>query len=250
MTLMALQSTQTCLEKVQLCGVPTVPDTAILMLSTFQSITTRVLRSKRSTPLDLQPLRVLPQLTNLALRTGRFLGPEAAAQLTALSLSQAEAVCVHDCRCVTALVKLSLSCSTLLCFQSRNVAACSRLQSLVLCQASISSGSVEEDFTFLDEDNAKIPSGLSALTALTSLELETPTCQLLDWPTALTALQSFQLEVGQAIFPVSWNSMTGLKNLVVNIHYDGWVEEQPNVNIHYDGWVEEQPNVCFDFDWC
>ena len=60
----------------------------------------------------------------------------------------------------------------------------------------------------------------------------------LDWVTALSALQSFQLEASQAVFPASWSAMTCLKRLVLDA--DGFDYEQPH----------EEPNVQFQFDWC
>ena len=71
---------------------------------------------------------------------------------------------------------------------------------------------------FPDDDEASIPSGLSALTSLTSLMLDYRAHNMqLDWLTALSGLQSFVLEASQADFPASCSIMTSLKTLEVEL---------------------------------
>lgn len=235
MALMALQSPRACLEKVHFHD--NVPEAALLLLSTFQSIKQCVLHSSTA-ELDLQPLLALPQLADLDLQKGYYLHLEAAAHLTALSLDNATAFCTQDSCCVTSLVHLKLSSSGVTHFHHSNVAACSRLRSLSLRKAYTGAIDDEEVYSFGDEE-VRIPSGLSALTALTSLRLHCPDSHMnLDWVTALSALQSFQLEATQAVIPASWSAMTCLKTL--HLDADGFDYEQPH----------EEPNVQFHFDWC
>lgn len=176
--LVALQSLHTCLEKVDV-GVP-VPSVAIFLLSIFHSITQCTLQSSETVSLDLRPLSALPLLTNLCFQHGRFSGLEAAGHLTMLSMIDAEATCLHECCCVTSLVRLTLVGTRLMRFHRRHVAACSKLQSLTLIHACIGAPDVEEEFNLLDQDGDKVPSGLSALTALTSLRLDFDSSHVLD----------------------------------------------------------------------
>ena len=102
-----------------------VPETAVLLLSLFHSLTQCVLHSSTE-ELDLQPLSALPLLVDLVLQDGYYTSLEAAAHLTALSLDTARAVCTQDCCCVTSLVHLKLSLAGLVHFHHSNVSACSR----------------------------------------------------------------------------------------------------------------------------
>ena len=215
-SLIALQSPHTCLESVYFHVV--VPETAMSLLSAFQSITECTLCLSRQ-DVSLQASSTLPQLTTLKLEQGDFSCLETVANLTALSLEQATAVCAQDCSCVRSLVCLSLSCAKLVSFHRRNVSACLCLQSLVLEDVFIGA---EKGFGFLD-DRLTVPHGegfwfpLSALTALTSLTLDFQNRGIeLGWVTALSALQSFQLVARQGVFPHSWSNMTNLWSLTVD----------------------------------
>ena len=227
--LVALQSPDTCLEKVDVAA--SLPS-SIVMLSTFQSITECSLHSDFF--LDLQALSALPQLTRLALQRGHFLCLDAAAHLTALTLKNAQAECMQECCFVTSLMELSLYNAELIRFYSRNVAACLNLQSLSVCEAYIGSTHSQQEFDLSNVYQLHIPSGLSALTALTRLQLECANRQCVNWVTVLSALQSFQLYAGGAVFPVSWNTMTNLKDLTV----------------HMDIWGNASNSTLFEFDWC
>ena len=133
---------------------------------------------------------------------------------------------------------LRLSSARITHFHHSNVAACSRLRSLSLCKAYIGDIDDEEVFSF-DNEEAQIPSGLSALTALSSLELDTLGCKMnFDWVTVLSTLQVFQLATSQAVFPASWSAMTCLRILRL-AEADVFDYEQPF----------EEPGVKFQFDW-
>lgn len=196
---------------------------SIAMLSTFQSITECSLHT--DVFLDLQPLSALPQLIRLALQRGHFLCLDAAAHLTALTLKNAQAECMQECCSVTSLMELSLYNAD---------SACLNLQSLSVCEAYIGSTHSQQEFDLSDVCQLHILSGLSALTALTRLQLEYSARQCVNWVTVLSALQSFQLEAGGAVFPVSWNTMTNLKDLTVHINI----------------WDIESYSTLFEFDWC
>ena len=86
------------------------------------------------------------------------------------------------------------------------------------------------------EHEARVPSSLSALTALTRLDLDFPTSLVLDWVVSFSALQSFAVLANAVEFPHSWNNMTSLTSMVVGICCDHWSASQPNVD--------------FAFDWC
>lgn len=98
--------------------------------------------------------------------------------LTSLSLEYAKVVCMQDCSCVTSLVELKLHSAHLLRFHCRSVAACLSLKSLTLSSsvssATVRSDDLDEAFSFPQNGAANVPAGLSALTALTHLELECP----------------------------------------------------------------------------
>lgn len=213
----ALQSPNPVLEDLQLSSG--VPDAAMFLLSTFQSVTTCTLQhAHTSGSLDLRPLSSLPLLTELNLVSGQFVGLEAAAHLTALSVNGADAVCMQDCSCVTSLVELDLWSCQLLRFHPRNVFACSRLESLMLVLAEIGGHELDEEYLFPGHIHGSGLSGLSALTALTNLVLQYSTHDMqLDWVTTLSALQSLKVEAFQAVFPASWSTMTSLKSLDIEI---------------------------------
>ena len=219
MALTALLSPHACLEQVYFRSA--VKDTVLFPLSTFKSITTCTLVSNVGNSLNLQPLSSLPLLTTLTLRFGNFVGLEAAAHLTSLLLAAAEVVCAEECSCVTSLVELKLFSAKLLYFHSRNVAACLGLKSLVLHSATISGHTLDEGFMFPDGEDGSIPTGLSAMTALTSLELNYPAHAMqLFWLTALSALQSFVLDGSYAEFSASFSFMTSLKTLKICLETD------------------------------
>ena len=225
MALMALHSPDACLEALHF--YETVPEQTLFLLSDFQSITACTLCSSAADTLNLQPLSSLPLLKSLALRNGNFSHLDAAAHLTALRSDHATVHCVQSCSCVTSLVKLSLVCANLIQFHPRNVAACSRLESVVLFSATIGVHDHDEDLAFPADDEASIPTGLSALTTLTSLDLS---CQdhdmQLEWVTVLSALQCFTLEASKAVFPASWSTMTSLETLAVSLYTEEGVKER------------------------
>ena len=192
----------------------------LVLLSTFKSVTTCKLFSHHKSSLDLRPLSALPLLTRLALEGGRFSGLEAAAHLSSLVLQATEVVCAQECSCVTSLVELKLVFAKLYSFHSKNVAACLCLESLVLDSASIIGHTpVWSSLAFPDDEAPSIPSGMSAMTALTSLELRYPAHAMwFGWLTTLSALQSFTLtalQCQEALFPTSCSSLTSLKTMTV-----------------------------------
>ena len=155
-----------------------VPDKVVLLLSIFQTITTCTLQSSKAECSDLRPLSSLPLLTRLALEYGGFSHLEAASHLTALSLDNAHVVCTQDFSCVTSIVELSLKAAELLDFHCESVSACARLESLVLDSACMGAITDDEDrgyrnwqVAFCDDERAGTPPDISALTALTNLEL-------------------------------------------------------------------------------
>ena len=230
MMLVALHSPHSCLEVVH--NFNTVPETVKFLLSTFQSIKTCTLHASQSMdPLtlhasqtvSLQPLSSLPLLTTLALRLGRFSTLEAIPHLTSLSLEYAIVVCMQDCSCVTPSVELKIYSAELFCFHCRNVSACLSLESLFFSSSIISATirihHLDQAFIFPEHGAARIPAGLSALTALTHLKLECPQHEMeLDWLTAFLALQSVRLKAFAAYFPPAWSIMTRVTHLEVNLN--------------------------------
>ena len=206
-TLTALQSPHSCLRNVYFDEV--VPETAMSLLSAFQSITECTLCSSAQA-LSLQALSALPQLVNLKLKQGSFSHLEVAAQC------------------------LSLSYAELVTFCRSNVSACLCLQSLVLKNAFIWG---MKGFGLLDDgdDEFIVPDGLSALTELTSLTLDFRDHAMhLDWVKTLSALQSFQLVAHRGVFPRSWSAMTNLRSLAVHGQAQGTCKSR---------------NVFFQFKW-
>ena len=70
-TLAALQSPNTSLGAVHLAG-SNIPDTAMLMLSSFRTITQCAFDAPKPGVVNLQPLQGLPRLTKLTLINGNF----------------------------------------------------------------------------------------------------------------------------------------------------------------------------------
>lgn len=233
--LATLQSPHTSLRKVIFSNIR-VPDTAMFLLSTFRTIAecTFHLPQYPSGPykyeMELKPLQALPQLKKLALKAGKFSGLEAAAHLTYLSVNDGELTCVQSCSCVTTLSVLALSNAKLNKFHKKGLSACSQLQFLECHDGFIGANDMDELF-----DGQTVPSELSSLTRLTNLVVSCSEADVrLDWVTRLSALQYFQLKAQTVNCPASWNSMTNLKTLLLEVCANS---------------RGSQPNMCWSFDW-
>lgn len=232
--LAALQSPNTCLDTVHLTG-SNIPDTAMLMLSSFRTITECAFDAPKPGVIRLQPLQGLPRLTKLTLTNGNFSELEALAHLTSLHLQHADVVCSQDCLCVTSLVELSLLTATLKRFHRKGVPACLLLQSLECNQGFIGALDSEEEFAFSRTGGARVPSEMSALTAVTNLALHYPDCTMrLDWVTRLPGLEVFEVEAHRAYFASTWNCMTSLLKMLIKVD---------PITSHL------KPNAKFSFDW-
>ena len=93
----------------------------------------------------------------------------------------------------------------------------------------------EEEFAFSRTGGARVPSEMSALTAVTKLGLHYPDCNMrLDWVTRLPALEIFEVEAHRAYFTSTWNCMTSLQRMLIKVD---------PITSH------QKPNAKFSFDW-
>ena len=188
---------------------------------------------------SLQVLQYLPKLTDLELAHGRFYNLDAAVHLTKLVLILCRASYNQSRSFVDTLVELRLLRNAFLAhFHRDGVAACRCLQSLECCGRIYDIDTGESLSLCFWE--ARIPSNLSALTALTALQFEV-FCQdvsgvgNLDWLTNLRSLQYLKAAVhtGLLMLPDSISMLSCLKQLHIQC---GRV---PN----------DKKHMILDFDW-
>lgn len=209
---------------------------SLYLLSTFQTLSECKLQAPDSEVVSLQALEVLPHLTTLTLEDGHFAHVHVFAQLTSLRLNyKAEVTCSQNCECVTSLLHLDVIRSQLKRFHTRGVSACCNLQTLKCIHGQVSAVSPEEDFQW-DETRVNIGSSLTALTALTMLEIGVHNLDVdvdLGWVTMLKSLKSLEarFNVRTVELPGSLSSLSSLSSLLV-----GSSDTQRGV-------------VTIDFDW-
>ena len=210
-------------------------DTSLHLVSGFHSLTHIELARKSwsshpTDKTDVQCLQALPNLTSLHLMNGPFSGVEAAAHLTALSLTGAEVECVQDCEFVSSLIQLRLDLAQLASIHANGVSACWCLQSLQCSQSRVGSSDPIQELDCRTGKHVKIPSGLAALTAVTRLSLgfntDAPSPLVFGWLTELTALRFLEAVClgcsASMIFPKCLGVMTNFTRLRVN-----WEDDEP-----------------------
>ena len=159
--------------------------------------------------MSLQPLRALPNLVNLTLTGSQYNDMEDLCHLTSLTLRDTQVDCSRDCKFASSLVQLSLNDSHLLSFHQSGVCACAALRSLTCCKSTIDTDGGDDDFSAHYQYRA-IPTGLSALNALTCLHFGYSMCSVfdtslvlqvvaLDWVTRLASLKSLELCIYSAV---------------------------------------------------
>ena len=216
--LAALLSCQSMLTHV---NVTYIAEPSLHVLSAFKALTTCQLQQPDAQPFSIKPLHALPHLVHLDLLNGTFCDVDAAAHLTSLELCQCEAFCSQGCPCVASLLKLSVLASGLADFHSQGVCACSVLQDLSCHDGFIDAKDDHtESLDLRSEQNFHIPSSLSALTALTCLDLghtDQDRRFFVDWLAQLPKLQSVHLtfDVMELILPVTLSALSNLTCLYV-----------------------------------
>ena len=233
MVLTALQLQNNPLCSADLCQASTAN---LYLLSTFHTLSKCNLQAPDSEVVSLQALEVLPHLSSLTLGHGHFAHVNIVAHLTSLCLTcKAEVTCSQDCECVTSLVHLHVIRSQLKRFHTKGVSACCNLQTLKCIHGQVSAVSPEEEFRW-DETRVSTGSSLTALTALTRLEIGVQNLSVdvdLDWVTMLRSLKSLEarFNVRRVELPRSLSSLSSLSSLLV-----GSSDTQRKV-------------VTIDFDW-
>lgn len=139
----------------------------ISTLAAFTSVTICDLHTSGN--LVLTPLKALQNLRDLVLRHGTFELGTITAGLTRLYLSVADATFEPDCNFVSTLHCLRMHTSSLSGLHAMGLSACSALRSLILTDAEIDASAEAEGLNFTQEQAARLPSGVSALTHLTYL---------------------------------------------------------------------------------
>ena len=209
---------------------------SLYLLSTFHTLSECKLQAPESEVVSLQALQVLPHLTTLTLEHGHFAHVNVVAHLSSLRLDyKAEVTCSQDCECVTSLLHLHVIRSQLKRFHTKGVSACCNLQTLKCIHGQVSAVSLEEDFQW-DETRVNTGSSLTALTALTMLEIGDHNLDVdvdLGWVTMLKSLKSLEArsKVRTVELPGSLSSLNSLSSLLV-----GSSDTQRGV-------------VTIDFDW-
>ena len=223
--LVALQSPQSCLTRVHMNCL--MPETAVFLLSTFQAITNCTINAKTTADnvqaVNLRPLQGLPNLTNLSLLSGRFVGLEALAHISFLSLRAAAAKCQHTSSLATALVNLDLHSATLELFYTRGLCPCQSLHSLHINMSDITAATPDENMYLASGRFYQIPMGLSALTALTTLKVVFAGKESViefDWLSKMTGLRHFSIDTSAStLFPQQISLMQQLSTLHVETKY-------------------------------
>lgn len=195
--LLALQKHHCCLKQVYL---QSCSRSAVDLLESFSSLHRCMFFNPTQGVLCLHALRDLPHLTDLVLTDGIYDCVSSAGCLTSLGMWRSTAMCpMCDGGFATALKDLVLHDSGIVGIHDLGLSACSNLQRLNVVWGFVSatdeSGIVVEDDFYLTGD-IKLPPTLSALTALTSLELKVfgGDAIQMDWLTKTTALKHLSIE--------------------------------------------------------
>ena len=195
------------------------------MVAAFKTLTKCTLNSCSTSSLSLEALRSLPSLTGLVLERSTFTHVEAAAvHLTMLKLYQSQAVCSHNCTCVTSLVQLQLSASVLERFHDKGVAACTRLKHINMMFSSVQAVDPAESFSAEYNDNTfAAPASLTTLKNLTSVTLSCSgdmdwQCNV-NWLSCLETLQSLDVyhRWGVMSLDKGLSCLTALTSLCINV---------------------------------
>lgn len=126
------------------------------------------------------------------------------------------AVCGADCRSASSLRHLDVESSTIEAFHERGVSACCSLKTLWCQTRAISAVDPLEDLT-CNDDNVRVPTGLSALTALTQLTVQS--AQEIDlcfgWLSQLKCLQELHVTTSAALtlLPECLSTLTRLTRM-------------------------------------
>ena len=189
---------------------------ALTLLAQFKFVTTCVITESPDTQLGLA-LAALPNLTSLGLEDGDFDDIDAAVNLTSLKLLRSTATCSKACVCVTSLLELQLEDSDLD-LEQQGLCAFSCLQYLACVNSSVE-GNIDADSLRMNGE-PKLPLDLSALMALTKLDLENNYCThvlKLDWLTMLQDLKSVSVHLyaSEVVLPKALSCMVNLTNLEV-----------------------------------
>ena len=172
--LLALSDAECVLE----CAALTVSKAVLNSLGTFSALTTCSLsgdsRDLGSPNLDLMPLQMLPTLTSLALRAGRYKNIDAAGHLTSLTVRYVRVTSSADCSFCSSLLHLEIA-EACISIHARGLCACTALRSLDVgfCSSILAH---DRSNTFLPQavmNNQELlfPTDISCLTALTMLDL-------------------------------------------------------------------------------
>ncbi len=169
----ALVSPETKLSTAVLCKLSR---SAVLVLSTFTSLTFCELIAPHTTALDVGPLQALSGLSTLHLKAGIFRGVGHLAHLSSLHLSEAVAWVqakqrVPDTAVIPvpleALQKLSLTESKLVSLQAHGLSAFTSLQSLKCHCSTIEADNISDCMCTMANYHTHLPSNLAALSRLT-----------------------------------------------------------------------------------
>lgn len=167
--------------------------------------------------LDLTPLQELPHLTSLRLENSEFDGLDSLQHLTRFWARDCHVQCRTNCAFVTSLVELHVRCSTVKNFHTSGLPACVKLQQLKCYEANIKAVNHAE-VTAVGGAFFIVPYSMSALTALTSLDISYNYKSKhvhLDWLGQLQALESvtLNLRVKDMGLPQSVGELTQLTRM-------------------------------------
>ena len=197
-------------------------DALMILLGLISSITQINLdmAARVGARLDLTLLHELPHLKSLRLEDSNFEGLGNLQHLTRLWAKDCHIQCQTECAFVTSLVELYVTSSTFEDFHTSGLAACANLQQLECYDANIKAGNHAE-VTVVSGASFIVPYSISALTALTSLEISYSYKSKhvhLDWLGQLRALESvaLRLDVKDVKLPEGVGELTQLTRMLLS----------------------------------
>ena len=240
-------------------NVRELPRNSIALLAQFTTLTACLLNRDAysndtppeglslSSSISLLPLGNLPHLALLDLHGGTFEDLNAAMHLTSLKLSWCQVTCSVECSCVSSLVHLDASNTSISNFHPQGLSACSALVSLSCAEVYKSADNISDALFLLDDEHwtwpdlpdghgeVRMPASLSTLTALTRMTFEVYMCDAhlqLSWLNSLPALQhiSIHMDTVKVDLPSSFSNLTSLSYLqLVNFASEGRMQLAPGL---------------------
>lgn len=190
---------------------------AIHIMPCYRNLKEVDLRGHGDRVFDLQPLQALVSLGKLCLQEGKFVGIDSLAHLTNLQVTDADVTASADCACVTVLSKLEVRNSHLK-LHSQGLSACHGLRQLHLSECHIGATVSEDNFCLRSGQRAQLPVGMSALSALTDLDIVFTGHDVdeigMAWIASLKSLQILGIHAQQyAEVPMCLSALTALTQL-------------------------------------